>query len=86
MNSFMQREVLKIIFRKGFVRRRNLYTFLAVLPILGYSIFYEYPLYKNFWANNLQERVDLIPTGLKLEYTKDEHHQVEARVRRQYLK
>jgi hypothetical protein len=41
----LKKDLLRIIFSKGFIRRRKIWLALTVMPIGYYSIFYEWDVY-----------------------------------------
>lgn len=52
----IRNDLLKIIFSKGFVRRRRVNIAIALFPLMYYSVMYEWDSYSNFWRNNLSKR------------------------------
>ena len=57
--SEIKKDVLKIIFSKGFIRRRKVYATISISPIIYYCVYYEWEMYQNFWNRNMSKRMRL---------------------------
>lgn len=84
----IRNDILKLIFSKGFVRRRRFNTAIAIFPLVYYSVMYEWDAYHNFWRNNLAKRFrnSSMNDNFQPEPTKEEHDIITARERKNYIK
>ena len=84
----IRNDILKLIFSKGFIRRRRVNVAIAVFPLLYYSVVYEWEAYHNFWRNNLAMRFknSNLNDNFRPEPTKEEHDIIMARERKNFIK